>query len=158
MTDASTETSNGKLREGVDAAREKASSTLETARARASEALEASRDRARGAALRTADAIETNPIGVIVGGLALGAIAAAVIPRGKREKELLAPIGKRVGSTAAAAVAAAKEAGKAELNSLGINRDAARGQAKSLLDGLLKAATSAGNAATKAGKGGSGAH
>jgi len=121
--DASTETSHGKLRDGIGSARDTASG-----------------------------AIETNPLGVIAGGLALGAIAAAILPRSQREKDLLAPVGKRVGSTAAAAFAAAKNAGKAELDSLGINRDAARDQVKSLLGGLAKAATSAGNAAAKAGK------
>ncbi|WEK42610.1 MAG: hypothetical protein P0Y64_14660 [Candidatus Sphingomonas colombiensis] len=158
MTDAPTENAHGKLRDGLDSARDKASSALEGARSRATGAVEASRDRARNAAQRTAETVETNPIGVIVGGLALGALVAAVIPRGKREKELLAPIGKRVGATAASAIAAAKSAGKSELDSLGINKDAARSQAKSLLDGLVKAASSAGNAATKAGKEGMGSH
>lgn len=130
MTDAPSDTHHGKLRDGIDNAR----------------------DTARSAARRTAETIETNPVGVIVGGLALGALAAACLPRSKREKDLLAPVGKRVSAAAAAAFAAAKEAGKTELDSLGINRDAAKGQAKSLFDGLVKAAGSASNAAVKAGK------
>lgn len=99
---------------------------------------------------RTAGTIETNPVGLLVGALALGAIIAAIIPRGAREKELLAPVGKRVGNAAALALAAAKDAGKAELESLGLTTDAARDQAKSLFQGLAKAAATAGSAAAKA--------
>lgn len=110
------------------------------------------RDRARDAAHRTAGAAEANPLGVVAGGIALGALVAALLPRGDREKELFAPIGRRVNATAAAAVAAAKRAGLDELESRGLTKDAARDQAKSLLSGLGKAAASAGKAAADAGR------
>lgn len=134
MTDAHDEHSHGKLRD------------------KASHAIESSRDRARDAAERASNVIDTNPIGMIVGGLAVGALAAALVPRGHRERELLAPMGRRVKSTAAAAFAAAKGAGQTELASLGISREAVREQAKSLFAGLAKAASSASSAAAKASK------
>ena len=136
----------------ADGLRDRAAHAYESAKAKASDAVEASRERAEDAARRTADAIETNPVSVLVGGLALGAIVAAVLPRSQREKDLLAPLGKRVNATAVAALAAAKEAGREELGNLGLSRDAARTQAKSLFDGVLKAATNAGTAAAEAGR------
>lgn len=142
MTDTKTSgDAHGKLRDGIDSVRGKAA-----------EAADASREKARDAARQTVETIEANPIGVIVGGLALGALIGAVIPRSTREKELLAPVGKRVGATAVAALAAAKDAGKSELAELGLSRSAAKDQVKSLFDGIIKAVSSAGNAAAQAGK------
>jgi hypothetical protein len=129
----------------------KTSDTASTAKIR--DGIDDARDRARDAARQTAETIEANPLGVLVGGIALGALVAAILPRGAREKELLAPIGKRVSATAVAAIAAAKEAGKGELESLGLSKGAARDQAKSLFQGVIQAATAAGKAATDAGKG-----
>jgi len=132
---------HGRLRDGVDQARDAASHAFENARHRASDAAHA-----------TAETLEANPLGLVVGGLALGALVAAVIPRGQRERELLAPVGRKVSAAATAAFAAAKEAGRSEIEQLGLTPDAARGQAKSLFQGVVKAATSAGAAAAKAGK------
>ncbi len=132
---------HGRLRGGVDQARDAASHAYESARHRASDAAHA-----------TAETLEANPLGLVVGGLALGALVAAVIPRGQRERELLAPVGRKVSAAATAAFAAAKEAGRSEIEQLGLTPDAARGQAKSLFQGVVKAATSAGTAAAKAGK------
>ena len=132
---------NGRLRDGVDQARDKAAHAYESARHRASDAAHA-----------TAETLEANPLGLVVGGLALGALVAAVIPRGQREKDLLAPVGKKVSAAATAAFAAAKEAGRNEIEQLGLTPDGARGQAKSLFQGVVKAATSAGAAAARAGK------
>lgn len=147
-----TQPNNQRPQPDTDGLRDRAAHAYESAKTKASEAVEASRERAEDAARRTADAIETNPVSVLVGGLALGAIVAAVLPRSQREKELLAPIGKRVNATAVAALAAAKDAGRAELDNLGLSRDAARTQAKSLLDGVMKAASTAGTAAAEAGR------
>lgn len=114
-------------------------------------------DRARAATSdagrRAADAVEANPLGVLAGGLALGALAGALIPRSDKEKELLAPVGKRLGEGARAAVQAAKDAGKTELESRGFTADAGREQVKNLLGGLGKAASSAGAAAAKSARG-----
>lgn len=110
-------------------------------------------EQSRDAARRTAKAMEANPIGVLVGGLAVGAVAATLIPRGKRERELLASVGKRLSTTAAAAIAAAKESGRAELEARGLTRDGARDQARQLFEGLTKAASTAGAAAVDAARG-----
>lgn len=99
---------------------------------------------------RTAQAVEANPLGILVGGLAVGALAGALIPRSDKEKELLAPVGKRLGETARAAASAAKEAGKNELQNRGLTADAGRDQVKTLLGNVAKALSTAGAAGAKA--------
>jgi hypothetical protein len=114
-------------------------------------------DRARTAASdatrRAAQAAEANPLGVVAGGLALGAIAGALLPRSEKERELLAPVGRKLGEGARAAIAAAKEAGRSELESRGFTAEAGREQAKNLVGGLGKALSSAGAAGVKAARG-----
>lgn len=115
-------------------------------------ALETARDTAARAAQQTAATIESNPVGVIVGGLALGALVAALLPRSDREKDLLAPLGQRIAAALTAAIAAAKDAGRQELGEAGLSRSAAQDRVTSLFDGAMKAAQSAGTAAVSAGK------
>ena len=116
-------------------------------------ALDTTRQTARDAARRTAKGIEANPISVLVGGVALGVLAGALIPRTEQESKLLAPVGKRLTDTATGAAQAARDAGKAELDSLGLNKDAARVQVGKVIDGVIKALSSAGAAAAKASTG-----
>lgn len=101
------------------------------------------------AARRTADAVESNPLAIVAGGIAIGALAGALIPRSAKEKELLAPVGRSLGERARGAIAAAREAGTGELQNAGLSKDAAKDQVKSLFQGVLKAATTAGSAAAK---------
>ena len=110
-------------------------------------ALDRARDTAADAARRTVEGIEANPLGILVGGLAVGVLAGALLPRSERERELLAPVGKRLGETARAAIATAKEQGLSELQTRGFTQDAAREQVKNLLGGLGAAASNAVNAA-----------
>jgi len=148
MTDAKTtihDTEN-RVREGLDTVRETASKVYHDAGDKASEVLEVSREKTK----RVVNNLESNPLGILVGGLAVGAIAGALIPRSAREKELLAPVGKCLSETVVAATAAAKAAGQSELGELGLTRDNARGQARGLLDGIVKALTTAGTAGAKA--------
>ncbi|MDB5705807.1 MAG: hypothetical protein JWN66_2923 [Sphingomonas bacterium] len=110
-------------------------------------ALETAKSTASDAVRRTAEGIEANPLAVLVGGVALGVLAGAVIPRTEQEGKLLGPVGKRLTDTASGAAQAARDAGKAELDSLGLNKEAARDQVGKLLDGVVKALSSAGAAA-----------
>ena len=104
---------------------------------------------ASDAARRTADAVEHNPLAIVAGGLAIGALAGALIPRSAKEKELLAPLGRTLGERARGAVQAAREAGVSELQNAGLSKDAAKDQVKSLFQGIAKAASTAGSAAVK---------
>ena len=106
-------------------------------------------DRAKDAAHRAGDTIDTNPLAILAGGLAVGALAGALLPRTAKEKELLAPVGRELHARATAAVGAARDAGQTELEDRGLTKDAAKDQVKSLFQGVLKAATTAGSAAAK---------
>lgn len=135
MTDKPTDENQSRLREGYAQVRETATDVVE---------------RAGETARRTAAGLDANPIGILVGGLAVGVLAGALLPRSDRERELLAPVGARIGATAKAAAAAAREAGQSELAEAGISKEAARDQVKGLFEGISKALASAGSAAVKA--------
>lgn len=153
MTDANTQTNKqGNSADHSDSLRDRATHAYESAVTRAGETVETSKESARDAAHKANDFIEGNPLGALAGGLALGAVVGALLPRSEREKKVLAPVGKTVSAAALAAVAAAKEAGRSELEELGLTKDAARGQAKSLFQGVVKAASHAGTAAAEAGR------
>lgn len=126
--------------------------SFSSAREAAGKALETTREAARETTRRTAEGIEANPLSVLVGGVALGVLAGALIPRTKQESKLLGPVGKRLTDTASGAVQAARDAGKAELDTLGLNRSAAQDQFGKLIDGVLKALATAGSAAVKGAK------
>ncbi|MDE0877709.1 MAG: hypothetical protein OSB00_03440 [Sphingomonas bacterium] len=102
-----------------------------------------------GAASRAGETIDANPLAILASGLAIGALAGALLPRSDKEKELLAPIGNELAARAKAATAAARDAGQNELSDRGLTKDAAKDQAKSLFQGIVKAATTAGSAAAK---------
>lgn len=104
----------------------------------------------RKSARRAGAALDDYPLSVLVGGIAIGALAGAVLPRTRRETEIFGDLGKRINDGAVAAANAAREAGKQELVDAGISPDAAREQVNRLLDGVLNAAGRAGEAAAKA--------
>lgn len=97
----------------------------------------------------TSDAIDANPLAMLAGGIALGAVVGALIPRSAKEKELLAPVGRELHARTLAAVDAARSAGKDELSEMGLTKGAAKDQAKTLLQNVAKAAATAGTAAAK---------
>lgn len=122
-------------------------------RASASKALDTTGSTVRDLAERAAAGIEANPLATLVGGIALGAIAGAFVPRSEQEERLLAPIGEKLSDSAHEAFDAAKTAALSELDILGLTRDAARGQVSKVLEGVVGAVSSAGTAALTAGKG-----
>jgi ElaB/YqjD/DUF883 family membrane-anchored ribosome-binding protein len=133
--------------EKIRAARARASEAAAAAREKAGQTRTAARDKAVNAAARTKTGIEQNPIVALAGGLAIGAIAAALLPRTAQEDKVVGNVGKKVRDTAASAAKAARATGKNELDALGVNSDAARDQVKNLIGKLAKAATSAAAAA-----------
>ncbi|MCC2979712.1 hypothetical protein [Sphingomonas sp. IC4-52] len=153
MTDARKETANTSAsNDQHESLRDRATHAYENAVARAGDTAGSSREAVRDAAHQAGDFVDTNPLGVLAGGLVLGALVGALVPRSEREKQILAPMGKKIGMAAVAALAAAKEAGRGELEELGLTKDGAKEQAKSLLQGVATAASNAGNAAAEAGR------
>jgi hypothetical protein len=113
------------------------------ARQRAIEAYESARDRA-------ADTLGEAPLLALAGGIAAGALIAALIPRTEAETRAVRPTARRVKNTARAAYRAAKDTGAQRLNELGLNREKGEETIRSLLDGLTDAAKASGNAALDA--------
>ncbi|AOH84792.1 hypothetical protein AWL63_13285 [Sphingomonas panacis] len=123
--------------------------TLDTAKESANKALVTASEAARETARKTAEGIEANPLSVLVGGVALGVLAGALIPRGDSETRLLKPVGRKITDTARGAVEAAKDAGKAELAGIGLSRAAASDTAGKLVLTVLTALATAGVSAAK---------
>lgn len=94
--------------------------------------------------------LENNPLALVAGGVALGVVVGALLPRVAKERELLAPVGKRIAEGANAAVAAAREAGKAEIDAILPPRDAAKEQVGKIIGNVLTAATGAAKARSDA--------
>lgn len=107
---------------------------------------------AQGAARRTAQGVDDNPLAVLAGGIAVGLIAGALLPRTDRETALLGPLGKRLADGATVAVRAARDAGGSELVAAGISKAAARAQVDKLIEGMMTAVKTAGDAAVTAAK------
>jgi len=105
---------------------------------------------ASGRRQRANDKIENNPLALVAGGVALGVVIGALLPRLAKEKELLAPVGKRIAEGASAAATAAREAGKAEIDALLPQRDAAKDQIGKIIGNAFTAAKDAATAKTDA--------
>jgi len=109
-------------------------------RQRAIEAYESARDRA-------VDTLSEVPLLVLAGGIAAGALIAALLPRTDAETRALRPTARRVKDTARAAFNAAKDTGSERLDELGLNRDKGGETIRNLLSGLSDAAKASANAA-----------
>ncbi len=133
--------------EAYGGARERAIGAYDEARERAIEAYGSARERASAAKDKAGQGIDGAPLLALGGGLALGALIAAFLPKTQAEGKLMGPLGGRIADGARTAANAAKEAGREKLSELNITRDAGKGAVKSLLDGLGEAARTGGNAA-----------
>ena len=105
---------------------------------------------AKAATRKVADSVETFPVAALVGGLAVGAVLGALLPRTKQEEELLGSIGGAINDRARDAALAARDAGQAKLGELGISTDAAGKQVGKLIDSIAQVAETAGTAAVDA--------
>jgi hypothetical protein len=101
-------------------------------------------DSARG---RAVDSLGEAPLLALAGGLAAGALIAALLPRTDTESRLVRPTARRVKDTARAAFDAARGTGTQRLDELGLNRSKGEETIRSLLDGLSDAARASANAA-----------
>jgi hypothetical protein len=117
--------------------------TAAAARQRAIEAYESARDRA-------ADTFTEAPLIALAGGIAAGALIAALLPRTELETRAVRPTARRVKDTARAAFNAAKDTGTQRLDELGLNREKGEQTIRSLLEGLTDAAKASGQAAVDA--------
>jgi hypothetical protein len=113
---------------------------MSTPRTKAIEAYDNARRKATGG-------IEDAPLLALAGGLAAGAVLAALIPASRKERELLGPVAGRIKDKANDAVSAAKDAGQARLDELGLTRDKGTETLRSILEGAGDAAKASAEAA-----------
>lgn len=117
---------NGDNKSGRRTKRGSAADAYQNARERTNAAYAVARERASQVGRRTADQVDANPMAALAGGIVLGALAAALLPRTRGEEKLLGSAGRRITDKAREASLAAREAGRQELDALGISREAAR--------------------------------
>jgi hypothetical protein len=117
--------------------------TSGTSRERAIRAYEDARGRA-------SDTLGQAPLIALAGGLAAGALIAALLPRTNAESRLVRPTARRVKDSARAAFVAARDTGTQRLDELGISREKGEETFRSLLDGLTDAARVSAKAAADA--------
>ena len=127
--------------------RERAGEAYDDARERAVEAYDQARAAARKAGRNASDQFSEAPFVALGGGLALGALIAALLPTSRRERELLGPVTDRIRDTATAAAGAARDAGSARLGELGITRERGNDVFKQVIDGAADALRASAKAA-----------
>jgi hypothetical protein len=114
-----------------------------TSRQRAIEAYAGARDRAT-------DTLGQAPLLALAGGIAAGALIAALLPRTDTEARLIRPTARRVKNTARAAIDAARDTGSQRLDEMGLNREKGEATIRNLADGLIDAARASATAAADA--------
>jgi hypothetical protein len=119
-------------------------------RQRAIEAYDGARDSVAEAGRKANDAIDDAPLIALAGGLALGAILDAILPRTQAETRALRPVGDKLAGTAKAAAEAAKEAGTSRLAELGLTREKGAETLRSIFEGASDAAKVSAQAAVGA--------
>jgi ElaB/YqjD/DUF883 family membrane-anchored ribosome-binding protein len=127
--------------------RGRAEDALDSARERAITAYDTARESAATASRKASDQLAEAPLAMIAGGIAAGALLAALLPTSSREKKLLAPVTDNLKDKASAAVEAAKEAGQARLGELGLTRDAGGEAIRNIVDGAADALKASAKAA-----------
>lgn len=113
------------------------------ARQRAIEAYGDARD-------RVSDTLSEAPLIALAGGIAAGALIAALLPRTEAETRAIRPTARRVKQSAQAAFQAAKDTGTQRLGDMGLSRDRAEETIRSLLGDVAEAAKASGQAALDA--------
>jgi hypothetical protein len=93
------------------------------------------------------DALGEAPLIALAGGLAAGALIAALLPRTRTEERLVRPYANRAKETARSAAQAAKDAGRGRLDELGLTRDKGKDAVRSIIDGAREAVRASAQAA-----------
>ncbi|HWH22795.1 MAG TPA: hypothetical protein VNT25_05825 [Allosphingosinicella sp.] len=139
---------SGSSDDGGSGARARVSDAYIAARERTSSVYGSARERASNVRQRTSEGVESSPMVALVGGLAIGAVLGALLPKSRREEELLGDYGRKINERARDAVQSAREAATSKLDELGYNRDTA----KEKIQGLKSDAAEIARAAAEKGK------
>jgi hypothetical protein len=103
-----------------------------------------------GARDRTVGTLSEAPLIALAGGLAAGALIAALLPRTQAETRAVRPTARRVKDTAKAAFKAAKDTGTEKLSEAGITREKGEDTIRSLFQSVTDAARASAGAALDA--------
>lgn len=95
-----------------------AAEALEAARERTSSAYEAARARARSVTSEASAQLALYPVAAVVGGFALGALVAALVPASEREEKLLGKTGRRLTGAAREAAQKGLDAGREQIEEI----------------------------------------
>lgn len=128
--------------------RDRAEDAYDNAREKAVEAYDSARDAAKKAGRDAGKQVGEAPLIALGGGLALGAIIAALLPTSKKEKQLLGPVTDRIKDSAKGAADAARDAGTARLGELGLTKTAGKDVMQQIIDGALDALKTSAKAAS----------
>lgn len=101
-----------------DGAGSRAAEAYRAARERTYSAYETARGRAADVTRQAADQISVYPVGAVVAGLALGAVAGLLVPRTSRETELLGATGRRLNEAARDAAEKGVEATRGRIDEI----------------------------------------
>ena len=123
---------------------------IDAARKALEDGTEAVRQQATAAYEAGAAAIDDAPLTALAGAIALGAVAAALIPNSTREIQALGPLGNRVRGAMDSAFTAAKTAGAEQLTARGLTAAATSTGVGALLGSIVKAVLAANGAAKDA--------
>jgi ElaB/YqjD/DUF883 family membrane-anchored ribosome-binding protein len=146
------DSSKAKTARSSAAARQKASVAFEKGKDAAATGVEQSKVIARQAKAKTIESVDKSPLAIILGGIAIGAIVGALLPRTERETKVLGKAGKKLNKKARKIAEAAKVAGMSQVDTLGLNGEAMRAQFRELVSKAALAVKAAGQAATEAAK------
>lgn len=145
-------TAKAKAAETSTIARKKATEALDKGRDSAVRGVQTSKDLATKALIKSSDTIDKNPLAIVIGGLALGAIIGALLPKTQREVKVMGKAGKKFNKKARKMADAAKEAGKNKVDSLGLSGEAVREQFRDLVSKATEVVKAAGQAGSDAAK------
>jgi hypothetical protein len=101
-----------------DNGRGRAAEAFEAARERTSSAYEAARSRARSVTSEASAQLAIYPVAAVIGGFALGALAAALLPATEREEKLLGKTGRRLTGAAREAAQKGLDAGREQVEEI----------------------------------------
>jgi hypothetical protein len=99
---------------------------------------------------RAVDTLGEAPLIALAGGIAAGALIAALLPRTRAEERAVRPTARRVKDSANAAYKAARDTSKQRFEELGFTREKGEEQLRNLLQGLKDAAKASVDAAADA--------
>jgi hypothetical protein len=103
---------------GAAPARGRTAGVFETARERTASAYETARDRASAVTRQATEQMSVYPVAAVVGGFALGALVATLLPRTEREEKLLGRTGRRLTGAAREAAQKGIDAGKEQIEDI----------------------------------------